>query len=280
VQMSTNFEQALETINRITYNLTKAEALFHVVKARAFTNPEQAHQLFQEAYQAAFRVPACTGPSPLFVDMLCEIAKAQVLTDPVTAIDILQTALGPVAESRPSRDKARQLGRIAKTQALVNIDRALTTINLIPLQEKKVKVICHIAKTLASNNAEKANELLQKALETVNLIPSQEKKVKALCHIARTKIFTNPEQANQLFQQALDLADSIDANAMKVIALNNIAYAKTSALCDQAKKDVLTNPESTNEFFKQALAIASKDSSGLFQIKLFSKITLAMIETR
>lgn len=221
-------EQALITANRITNNFYKNKTLCEIAQVQALSNLEQAFmtaELIQgidakdQAYVKIAKALSASNPEQAQaaagriqnlqhqVEALCEIAKVQGSTNAPLAHELIEKALFAAAQI-PRDNQSSAFCKIVSAQAMVDIEEAFTTVDLIPFSSKKDHAYYSIFKLQAANNP-------IEAISRANAIRDPLMKIKLLCEIAKTQYSINLQQSEAIFLQALGIAHAASEDIVK-----------------------------------------------------------------
>jgi hypothetical protein len=178
-------EKAIQVAKRIPVRHLRESAFCEVAVAEALTHPDQ----------AIANVNRLWGDSYLKAVTLCKMARAQALINPQLANEWIVEAKAISNTLQLDQDEILYL--VSKVQALINVEEALSTAELIQDDTLKSKAFYQIVKAQVSIN-------LEEAMHTQGRMTDPGCKLLALCEIIKKQISTSPQQSNQLFRQLLE----------------------------------------------------------------------------
>lgn len=166
-------------------------------------------RLFLLAYDAADLIE----DRMVQINALCQLGKAQAMTNPELSERSYQEMIEGAQNMGSPDDQKAYLCKIAKTQALSDLDAALRTLELVNDEERKYKALSRIAVTLAASN-------IRLALTICEQIPEKSGRR----DWALLKIVTGLTAKDS--KSAEEIADKIHNQEYKNEALSKIAIAQ------------------------------------------------------
>lgn len=270
-------EQALATTALIQNDIWKVVTIVEIVKALSITDIKKAQITIQSALILADK-EGCSEP---LIKGLLEIVKIQLKNYPQQ----LQEALILCTEARTFtlcmtdiNLKNSNLSRIAQLLALIDLDEALSTVNLINDKRWEAVTLLKIRKQILLTKSGRANTIFKLARRKALLIPadtsdgwegSKHKDFSDLSDQVYILLKVVKAQAFIDLKKALKLAKFVSKKVDPQNAHQNFIYAYLAIVKVISKS---TNSEQINEMFKQMLFRAGLIKDKVKQAKLLLKI--------
>lgn len=218
---STCSAQAIAVANRIGNLIIKEQTLFKISFQQASTNSASALGTVDLIENDEMKAIA-----------LCGIAHQLTLTDLVQAQELSIRAFNLAHDFDPSR-RDPVFCAIAGVQAMINVDQAKATVNLIQDPSWNARALCRMADSLSSTDLAQTKELCLSALDVV--YSANVNCDKALAAIAQTQALYDIEAAERT-------ANGIVQPEMNQSTLEKIIQIQTGILLGKARTTAAALP--------------------------------------
>jgi hypothetical protein len=204
----TDFEKSMAFLNRMHHPISKQDASRECFEIAAAANPEHFLDFVNQHMEDAWKILG-----------LCAAAKAQAISNPQAAKEILYQAIDIVNLIEHETKKNALLCEILKELAAIDPDEAMATSHLVN-ECFKAELLYRIAEAQAAIDP-------AQALQTTNMIQNDLIKSQALYQVVKAQAKTCPEEAKA---RILDIQNDF----LKGLAFSTIAQTQALTSIDQA----------------------------------------------